>query len=73
MLTPTTTTEFNPKTDLPEWAQDSYSIKFWCERDLAFRCDVIRAETAHYQNHLRSQAENRMDDYAAEKAREDLR
>lgn len=52
--------QFDPA-DLPDWARRHRPVVALCERDLAFRADVCRAETDHYRAHLVRQARKRLE------------
>ena len=50
---------FNPITDLPHWATRSAEVVRCCQRDVAFRVDVCRAEKALYRRQLLHEAKRR--------------
>jgi len=50
---------FDPQS-LPAWARRDPDVVAVCERDLMFRADVHRAQTAQYRRFLRREAQRIM-------------
>ena len=51
----TTIHVFDPRS-LPAWARRDPAVVALCERDLVYRADVNRAQTAQYRRFLRREA-----------------
>jgi hypothetical protein len=54
-MSKTIETTFDPKS-LPRWAQNNPAVVARCERDLAFRVNVINAQTRQYRELLKRDA-----------------
>ena len=53
--------QFNPKSDLPRWANRDSRVVSLCRVDLGFRANVIEAQTRQYKNHLKRIAQKRIE------------